>query len=194
MNEHDSERIAGPARGRRHGASRSDSTTPTSWCSTRAASGRTPTTSSTGNLGHLKAVKQARPDLQIVVAGCLAQKDRELVRAAGPARRRRARHPQRPPGGDAPRRGARDAGPITEIFDAAVPTTHEAFPSALPVRREVAVRRVGHHPDRLRQHLCLLHRAGGAGPEISRPFDEIVAEVERWPPTASSRSRCSART
>ena len=35
------------ARGRRHGADRRSSTTPTSSCSTRAASGRTPTTSST---------------------------------------------------------------------------------------------------------------------------------------------------
>src|SRR2546421_6568640 len=33
-----------------------------------------------GNLGHLKALKQAKPGLQIAVGGCLAQKDRGLIR------------------------------------------------------------------------------------------------------------------
>ena len=47
MNEHDSERIAGLLEADGHGAGRRPSTTPTSSCSTRAASGRTPTTSST---------------------------------------------------------------------------------------------------------------------------------------------------
>ena len=51
-----------------------------------------------GHLGHLKSLKDQRPDLQIVVAGCLAQKDRDTIRRAGPARRRRLRHPQRAPG------------------------------------------------------------------------------------------------
>ena len=32
-----------------------------------------------GHLGHLKALKDRRPDLQIAVGGCLAQKDRELI-------------------------------------------------------------------------------------------------------------------
>src|SRR5688572_13350292 len=36
-----------------------------------------------GNLGHLRPVKDARPDMQIAVGGCLAQKDRgEIVRRA----------------------------------------------------------------------------------------------------------------
>ena len=33
-----------------------------------------------GNLGHLKAIKDQKPDLKIMVAGCLAQKDREIIR------------------------------------------------------------------------------------------------------------------
>src|SRR5438045_9153447 len=37
-----------------------------------------------GHLGHLKSLKDRRPDLQIAVAGCLAQKDRELVRQRAP--------------------------------------------------------------------------------------------------------------
>ena len=32
-----------------------------------------------GQLGHLKRLKQERPDMQIAVAGCLAQKDRDLI-------------------------------------------------------------------------------------------------------------------
>src|SRR5947207_1080618 len=37
-----------------------------------------------GHLGHLKSLKDQRPDLQIAVAGCLAQKDRELIRERAP--------------------------------------------------------------------------------------------------------------
>ncbi len=37
-----------------------------------------------GNLGHLKADKDERPALQIAVGGCLAQKDRNVVRDRAP--------------------------------------------------------------------------------------------------------------
>ena len=37
-----------------------------------------------GHLGRLKTLKESRPDLQIAVGGCLAQKDRELVRERAP--------------------------------------------------------------------------------------------------------------
>jgi tRNA-2-methylthio-N6-dimethylallyladenosine synthase len=37
-----------------------------------------------GNLGHLKPLKDARPDLRIVVAGCLAQKDKGLIQRKAP--------------------------------------------------------------------------------------------------------------
>ena len=47
-----------------------------------------------GHLGRLKQLKESRPDLQIAVGGCLAQKDRELVRERAPSRRRGVRHPQ----------------------------------------------------------------------------------------------------
>ncbi len=32
-----------------------------------------------GTLGHLKSLKAAHPGMQVVVGGCLAQKDRDLV-------------------------------------------------------------------------------------------------------------------
>jgi tRNA-2-methylthio-N6-dimethylallyladenosine synthase len=37
-----------------------------------------------GNLGHLKTFKDAHPDALLVVGGCAAQKDRELVRERAP--------------------------------------------------------------------------------------------------------------
>jgi tRNA-2-methylthio-N6-dimethylallyladenosine synthase len=37
-----------------------------------------------GNLGHLKPLKDRRPDLRIVVAGCLAQKDQGLIQRKAP--------------------------------------------------------------------------------------------------------------
>jgi tRNA-2-methylthio-N6-dimethylallyladenosine synthase len=37
-----------------------------------------------GNLGHLKPLKERNPQLRIVVAGCLAQKDREMIQRRAP--------------------------------------------------------------------------------------------------------------
>ena len=37
-----------------------------------------------GNLGHMKAIKDVRPDLKIVVGGCLAQKDKESIQRRAP--------------------------------------------------------------------------------------------------------------
>ena len=86
-----------------------------------------------GNLGHLRPAKQANPDMQIAVGGCLAQKDREtIVRKAPwvdvvfgthnvhalPTLLERARH---------------NARAEVEIADAL-----EVFPSTLPARRESA--------------------------------------------------------
>ena len=37
-----------------------------------------------GNLGHMKALKDTRPDLRIVVGGCLAQKDKDVIQRRAP--------------------------------------------------------------------------------------------------------------
>src|SRR5437870_1301525 len=37
-----------------------------------------------GALGHLKAMKAARPELQIAVGGCMAQKDQALIQQRAP--------------------------------------------------------------------------------------------------------------
>src|SRR5918992_586641 len=37
-----------------------------------------------GNLGHMKPLRDANPDMRIVVGGCLAQKDRESIQKNAP--------------------------------------------------------------------------------------------------------------
>src|SRR5215831_12925566 len=82
-----------------------------------------------GHLGRLKTLKEQRPELQIAVGGCLAQKDREVVQARAPhvdvvfGTHNLANAP-------ALLERSRVEGPITEIFE-----EHEAYPSALPAVR-----------------------------------------------------------
>ncbi len=64
--------------------------------------------------------------------------------------------------------------PVVEILE-----EHEAYPSALPARREVDHSGLGHDPDRLRQLVHVLHRAVVRGAEVSRRMGDIVHEVER---------------
>ena len=90
-----------------------------------------------GHLGHLKSEKQRRPELQIVVGGCLAQKDRDAIASRAP-------HVDVVFGTHNVGRAAallhEAAGAdrtLVEILDATDPDDVDAFPSALPVRREV---------------------------------------------------------
>ena len=132
MNVHDSERLAGllEEAGYRRAADGEDADVVVfNTCAVREnADNRL-----YGNLGHLLPAKKARPDMQIAVGGCLAQKDRgEIVArapwvdvvfgthnlAALPALLERARH---------------NAAAQVEIVEAL-----ETFPSTLPARRESA--------------------------------------------------------
>ncbi len=158
------------------------STTPTSSSSTPAASGRTPTTSSTGTSASSSAGRTPAGtggdgrERQIVVAGCLAQKDGEIVR-------RRAPQVDVVLGTHNVHRSAllideaRRGGPITEILAEAVADDHERFPSALPARREsgwsawVTIQ-IGCDNSCA---FCIVPSVRGR--EISRPFDDVVAEV-----------------
>jgi len=177
MNEHDSERIAGlleaDGLSAASGLDDADVVVLNTCCIRENADNKL-----YGNLGHLKSVKQARPDLQIVVAGCLAQKDRDIVR-------QRAPHVDVVLGTHNVHRAAalvdqaRHGGPITEIFDGTDPGDEDAFPSALPVRREVPYAawvtiQIGCDN---RCAFCIVPSVRGR--EISRPLDEIVHEVER---------------
>ena len=125
-----------------------------------------------GTLGHLKSLKAARPGMQVVVGGCLAQKDRGLVQ-------QRAPHVDVVLGThnvgaavDLLHR-AEAEGPLMEILEES-----DAFPSALPVRRSLpwsawVTIQIGCDNACA---FCIVPSVRGR--EISRPMDEVVAEVE----------------
>jgi tRNA-2-methylthio-N6-dimethylallyladenosine synthase len=175
MNEHDSERIAGllEADGLVPAADLDDADVVVlnTCCIRENADNKL-----YGNLGQLKVWKAQREGRQIVVSGCLAQKDRDEVR-------RRAGHVDVVMGTHNVHRAAellaeaRRNGPITEILDAAVLDDHAMFPSALPARRETSYNawvtiQIGCDNNCA---FCIVPAV--RGPEISRPFDDIVAEV-----------------
>ena len=125
-----------------------------------------------GHLGHLKRIKQTRPDLQIAVAGCLAQKDRHIIQDRAPhvdvvfgthnvdqaaALLRRATH----------------EGPLMEILDGGA----ESFPEALPIRdlpfAAWVTIQVGCDNSCA---FCIVPAVRGA--EASKPLQQICREVE----------------
>ena len=133
-----------------------------------------------GSLGWLKPWKEAGVrdgrERQIVVAGCLAQKDKERVRERAP-------YVDVVMGTHNVHRAvdllahSRTHGGVTEILDEAVIDDHALFPSALPVRREKSYNawvtiQIG--CDNTCTY-CIVPSVRGE--EISRPFDDIVAEV-----------------
>ena len=177
MNEHDSERIAGllEADGYKatNEADEADVIVLNTCCIRENADNKL-----YGALGNLKALKQAKPDLQIVVGGCLAQKDRGEIQ-------NRAGHVDVVFGTHNVHRAtelmaeARRDGPVTEIWEEAALAEAEAFPSALPVKREIDYRawltiQIGCDNSCA---FCIVPAVRGA--EISRPVDDIVAEAER---------------
>ncbi|HET7489052.1 MAG TPA: tRNA (N6-isopentenyl adenosine(37)-C2)-methylthiotransferase MiaB [Acidimicrobiales bacterium] len=126
-----------------------------------------------GHLGHLKALKERRPGLQIAVAGCLAQKDRELIQ-------QRAPHTDVVFGthnvGSALHllERARADGPVMEILEES-----DSFPSALPARQNVPwaawiTIQIGCDNTCA---FCIVPSVRGK--EISRPPAEVVAEVAK---------------
>jgi tRNA-2-methylthio-N6-dimethylallyladenosine synthase len=172
MNEHDSERIAGlfeidgmaPADG-----FESADVVYINTCTIREnADNRM-----YGNLGQLKAIKDVNPDMLLVVGGCAAQKDRDLVR-------------ERAPWVDVVMGThnldrvldlmdhAEHWGPITEVVDEL-----QAMPSSLPVRREMehsawVTIQVGCNNTCT---FCIVPSVRGV--EVSRRPGDIVREVER---------------
>ena len=134
MNEHDSERIAGllEADGliAAPDAEHADVVVLNSCCIRENADNKL-----YGNLGVLKAVKDRRPGMQIVVSGCLAQNEAEGIRAKAPwvdvvfgthNVHRAADLIEL----------ARREGPIVEVLEATAADDAAAFPSALPAKRE----------------------------------------------------------
>ena len=175
MNEHDSERIAGllEADGLTSVAddSSADVIVLNTCCIRENADNKL-----YGHLGWLRKWKDERPERQIVVSGCLAQKDRDTVRNRAPwvdvvlgthnVHRAAELVSQ-----------ARIDGPVTEILDEAVIDDHVLFPSALPAKRTTAYDawvtiQIGCDNSCA---FCIVPSVRGA--EISRPFDEVVNEV-----------------
>jgi len=172
MNEHDSERIAGlfevdgmtPAAG-----FESADVVYINTCTIREnADNRM-----YGNLGQLKAVKDLNPEMMLVVGGCAAQKDRDLVR-------------ERAPWVDVVMGThnldrvldlidhAEHWGPITEVVDEL-----QAMPSSLPVKRELehsawVTIQVGCNNSCT---FCIVPSVRGV--EVSRRPGDIVREVDR---------------
>jgi tRNA-2-methylthio-N6-dimethylallyladenosine synthase len=124
-----------------------------------------------GNLGHVKAMKDARPGMRIVVGGCLAQKDKHVIQQRAPyvdvvlGTHNLASLP----------RLLREAeeGPTLEILEQT-----EVFPSALPARRSspwhawVSIS-IGCNNSCT---FCIVPAVRGK--EVSRRLGDIVAEVE----------------
>ena len=176
MNEHDSERIAGLLEA--DGLVRADSEDDAdvvvlnTCCIRENADNKL-----YGNLGHLKTWKGEKDGRQIVVSGCLAQKDQDRVAE-------RAGHVDVVMGTHNVHRAAellreaeRADAPITEILAEAVVDDHAMFPSALPARRETSYNawvtiQIGCDNNCA---FCIVPAVRGV--EMSRPFDQIVDEV-----------------
>jgi tRNA-2-methylthio-N6-dimethylallyladenosine synthase len=171
MNEHDSQRLAGLFEAEGYEATRdldeADVVVLNTCCVRENADNKL-----YGHLGHLKALKARRPGLQIAVGGCLAQKDRELIQERAPhvdvvfGTHNLAHAP-----GLLER--ARFEGPITEIIEES-----DAFPSALPARREVdhsawVTIQIGCDNTCA---FCIVPAVRGK--EVSRRLGDIVREVE----------------
>ncbi len=177
MNEHDSERIAGLLEA--DGLVRADAdAVPDVMVVNTCCIRENADNKFYGNLGHLKTVKDDHPGMEIVVAGCLAQKDRDQIQARAPYvdvvvgthnvnRTVELLH------------ASRVDGPVTEILEAVAADDQASFPSALPTRRELAYAawvtiQVGCDNSCA---FCIVPSV--RGPEISRSMDDIAAEVAR---------------
>lgn len=170
MNEHDSERIAGLFEA--DGMVRTTELTEAdvvyiNTCTIRENADQ----KLYGTIGHLKALKDENPSMMLMVGGCAAQKDRDLIR-------------QRAPWVDVVL-GTHNLdravdlldhaemwGPITEVIDEL-----QAMPSTLPVKRELAhsawvTIQIGCNNTCT---FCIVPAVRGV--EISRRPGEILSEV-----------------
>jgi tRNA-2-methylthio-N6-dimethylallyladenosine synthase len=177
MNEHDSERIAESLRAdgleRTDDLEEADVVVLNTCCIRENAD-----TKLYGHLGHLKSLRDRKPELRIAVGGCLAQKDRDDLL-------RRAPHIDAVFGthnvGRAPAlldRARREGRPVIEILEAPVEDA-DAFAQALPVRDGLPYAawvtiQVGCNNSCA---FCIVPSV--RGPEQSRPFGELIDEVKR---------------
>ncbi|MHB8465948.1 MAG: MiaB/RimO family radical SAM methylthiotransferase, partial [Acidimicrobiales bacterium] len=176
MNEHDSERIAGvlEADGLLPAGDPTDADVVVlnTCCIRENADNKL-----YGHLGHLASIKAGRPGMQIAVAGCLAQKDRDLIQTKAPyvdvvfGTHNVGRAADL-------LRAAQTGGRVMEILEETALEDGALFPSALPVRRDL-----GHAAWVTIQigcdnscAFCIVPSVRGK--ELSKPFGEVVGEVE----------------
>ena len=171
MNEHDSERMAGmlEAEGYSKAAApdQADVVVFNTCCIREKADTRL-----YGTLGHMKAIKDTKPGMRIVVGGCLAQKDKDLIQRKAPyvdvvlGTHNLASLPRL--------LKQADEGPAFEILEQT-----EVFPSALPARRSspwhawVSIS-IGCNNSCT---FCIVPAVRGV--EVSRRLGDIVSEVEQ---------------
>ncbi len=174
MNEHDSERLAGllaaegmvPAQG----LDDADLVVFNTCCIRENADNKL-----YGNLGHLKTLRERRPNLQIAVGGCLAQKDRELITQKAPhvdvvfGTHNLARAPEL-------LRRAASEGPVVEVLDAPDPSLVDHTP-ALSAMRELPYAAWVTIQTGCDNSCAFCIVPAVRGPEMSRPVDELVGEV-----------------
>jgi tRNA-2-methylthio-N6-dimethylallyladenosine synthase len=175
MNEHDSERLAGllSAEGmeQTRDVADADVVVFNTCCVRENADNKL-----YGHLGHMKALRDARPDLQIAVGGCLAQKDRDLVRQRAPhvdvvfGTHNLARAPE------LLRRAAAE-GPVVEVLDAPAPAAPDHVP-ALSAVRELPYAAWVTIQTGCDNSCAFCIVPAVRGPEVSRPVQAVVAEVE----------------
>ncbi len=171
MNEHDSERIAGllEAEGMVATESADDADVVVlNTCTIRENADN----KLYGTLGHLKSLKDRSPGLQIAVGGCMAQKDQGLIQERAPFVDAVFGTHNVASAADLLRRAAAGEGPVMEILEEG-----DAFPSALPVRRDVPYAawvtiQIGCDNACA---FCIVPSVRGR--EISRPVDDVVGEV-----------------
>ena len=128
-------------------------------------------------LGQMKALKERRPQMQIAVGGCMAQKDRhQILERANWVDVVFGTHNL----ASAPRllERARTEGPIVEILDAPDPEANRDMAPALYAVRELAFAAwitIQTGCDNTCAY-CIVPSVRGE--EISRPFDDLVMEAE----------------
>jgi tRNA-2-methylthio-N6-dimethylallyladenosine synthase len=129
-----------------------------------------------GHLGHLKSLVARKPDLQIAVGGCLAQREGAALLARAPHVAAIFGTHNVGRAGHLLDQASRTGDSVVEVLGEA-PEDGEAFPSALPVRPEL------HYAAWVTIQIgcdnscafCIVPSVRGR--ERSRPFAELIAEV-----------------
>ena len=177
MNEHDSERISGilESSGLKRAAEIGDADVIVlnTCCIRENADNKF-----YGHLGNLKKLKDTNPQLKILVGGCLAQKDQELIR-------KKAKHVDVVFGTHNLNRVAellqesKENGPVVEIIEQVDMEDETNFDVVLPVRRELehtAWMTIQSGCDNSCA-FCIVPQVRGS--EVSRPFGDLIEEAKR---------------